>query len=65
MTKCRALERLAGAGGLCLAAMSLWEAQMLHAKGRLVLDRPLASGLATHDGATQRSGVIPIWTANG
>jgi PIN domain nuclease of toxin-antitoxin system len=23
-----------------LAAVSLWEAQMLHAKGRLVLDRP-------------------------
>jgi PIN domain nuclease of toxin-antitoxin system len=31
----RALDRLAGDGGCHLAPMSLWEAQMLHAKGRL------------------------------
>ena len=35
-----ALDRLAARAGLRLAAVSLWEAQMLHAKGRLVLDRP-------------------------
>jgi PIN domain nuclease of toxin-antitoxin system len=34
-----ALDRLASRGALRLAAVSLWEAQMLHAKGRLVLDR--------------------------
>jgi PIN domain nuclease of toxin-antitoxin system len=31
----RSLDRLAGAGGCHLSAMSLWEAQMLHSKGRL------------------------------
>jgi PIN domain nuclease of toxin-antitoxin system len=31
----RALDRLAGSGSPHLSAMSLWEAQMLHAKGRL------------------------------
>jgi PIN domain nuclease of toxin-antitoxin system len=41
----RALDRLAGSGGCHLSAMSLWEAQMLHAKGRLVLDRPLPNWL--------------------
>jgi PIN domain nuclease of toxin-antitoxin system len=35
-----ALDRLASGAALRLAAVSLWEAQMLHAKGRLVLDRP-------------------------
>lgn len=35
-----ALDRLAAGAKLRLAAVSLWEAQMLHAKGRLVLDRP-------------------------
>jgi PIN domain nuclease of toxin-antitoxin system len=35
-----ALDRLAEAGSLRISAMSLWEAQMLHAKGRLRLDRP-------------------------
>lgn len=35
-----ALDRLASRAALRLAAVSLWEAQMLHAKGRLVLDRP-------------------------
>ena len=36
----RALNRLASRAALGLAAVSLWEAQMLHAKGRLTLDRP-------------------------
>lgn len=36
----RALDRLASRAELRLAAVSLWEAQMLYAKGRLVLDRP-------------------------
>jgi PIN domain nuclease of toxin-antitoxin system len=35
-----ALDRLASRAELRLAAVSLWEAQMLHAKGRLALDRP-------------------------
>lgn len=35
-----ALNRLASRGGIRLAAVSLWEAQMLHGKNRLVLDRP-------------------------
>jgi PIN domain nuclease of toxin-antitoxin system len=35
----RALDRLAARAELRLAAVSLWEAQMLYAKGRLVLDR--------------------------
>jgi PIN domain nuclease of toxin-antitoxin system len=34
-----ALDRLATRGAVRLAAVSLWEAQMLHAKGRLTLDR--------------------------
>ena len=34
-----ALDRLGSRGGVRLAAVSLWEAQMLHAKGRLTLDR--------------------------
>lgn len=33
------LDRLAARGALALAAVSLWEAQMLSAKGRLTLDR--------------------------
>ncbi|MGB5134898.1 MAG: type II toxin-antitoxin system VapC family toxin [Prochlorococcaceae cyanobacterium] len=41
----RSLDRLAAAGSTHLSAMSLWEAQMLHAKGRLVLDRPFPSWL--------------------
>lgn len=35
-----ALDRLALGADLRLAEVSLWEAQMLHAKRRLVLDRP-------------------------
>lgn len=34
-----ALDRLGSRGAVGLAAVSLWEAQMLHAKGRLTLDR--------------------------
>jgi PIN domain nuclease of toxin-antitoxin system len=37
-----ALDRLAARAALRLAAVSLWEAQMLHAKSRLTLDRPFA-----------------------
>jgi PIN domain nuclease of toxin-antitoxin system len=39
------LDRLAEGGGIHLSAMSLWEAQMLHSKGRLSLDRPFATWL--------------------
>ncbi|MCP9910082.1 type II toxin-antitoxin system VapC family toxin [Cyanobium sp. BA20m-p-22] len=39
------LDRLASDGSTHLAAMSLWEAQMLHAKGRLGLDRPFQNWL--------------------
>lgn len=34
-----ALDRAGARGAVRLAAVSLWEAQMLHAKGRLTLDR--------------------------
>lgn len=34
------LDRRAGRGALRLAAVSLWETQMLHSKGRLSLNRP-------------------------
>lgn len=37
------LDQLASKGRCHLAAMSLWEAQMLHSKGRLTLDRPFAT----------------------
>lgn len=39
------LDAGAQAGGLCLAAISLWEAQMLHARQRLQLPIPLADWL--------------------
>jgi PIN domain nuclease of toxin-antitoxin system len=39
------LDQRAAAGGCHLSAMSLWEAQMLHSKGRLTLDRPFAAWL--------------------
>lgn len=39
------LDRLASRGELCIAAVSLWEAQMLHAKGRLTLNRPFDTWL--------------------
>lgn len=35
----QALDQLACHGRAHLSAMSLWEAQMLHSKGRLMLDR--------------------------
>jgi PIN domain nuclease of toxin-antitoxin system len=41
----RCLDRLAAAAGCGISAMSLWEAQMLHSKGRLSLDRPFAAWL--------------------
>ena len=34
------LDHVASRGGLRLAAVSLWETQTLHAKGRLTLTRP-------------------------
>lgn len=34
------LDRLASRGALRLAAVSLWETQILHAKSRLTLNRP-------------------------
>lgn len=37
------LNRLASRGALRIAAVSLWEAQMLHAKARLRLDRSFDS----------------------
>lgn len=40
-----ALDAAANAGGLSLAAISLWEAQMLHARQRLQLPIPLADWL--------------------
>jgi PIN domain nuclease of toxin-antitoxin system len=36
----RDLDRQASRGALAIAAVSLWEAQMLHSKGRLELNRP-------------------------
>ena len=39
----QALDRLAERSRLAIAAVSLWEAQMLHSKGRLTLDRPFAT----------------------
>jgi len=40
-----ALDSAAQAGELCLAAISLWEAQMLHARGRLALPMALPEWL--------------------
>ena len=37
----KGLDRLASRGALRLAAVSLWETQMLHAKNRLTLNRPV------------------------
>lgn len=54
-----ALDRLAARGGLRVAAVSLWEAQMLQAKGRLSLDRPFDIWIrdATAAGVVQ---VVPL-----
>ena len=40
-----ALDATAEAGGLCLAAISLWEAQLLHSKQRLQLPLPFSEWL--------------------
>lgn len=40
-----ALDRAARRGALCLAAISMWEVQLLHAKGRLELPIPFAEWL--------------------
>lgn len=40
-----ALDTVATAGELCLAAISLWEAQMLHSRKRLTLPLPFADWL--------------------
>lgn len=55
----RSLDRLAASSTCAIAAMSLWEAQMLHAKGRLSLDRPFQTWLrqAVAPGVVQ---VLPI-----
>ena len=50
-----ALDGAANAGDLCLAAISLWEAQMLHARGRLSLPVPLPDWL-------QRAAAPPVVT---
>lgn len=54
-----ALDRMAARGELRLSAVSLWEAQMLHAKQRLQLPLPLAEWLrrATADDVLR---VVPI-----
>jgi PIN domain nuclease of toxin-antitoxin system len=45
MKEREALDRLASRGALRVAAVSLWEAQMLHAKRRLTLNRPFDTWL--------------------
>lgn len=40
-----ALDRAGGRGELCLAAISLWEAKMLHTRGRLTLGLPFGEWL--------------------
>ena len=54
-----ALDQLGASGGLALSAISLWEAQMLHARRRLDLPVPFPDWLrraAAHDVVT----VLPI-----
>ncbi len=51
-----ALDRLASRHAVRIAAVSLWEAQMLHAKGRLTLDRSFEAWI--RDAAA--TGVIDI-----
>ena len=53
------LDSLAEAGDLTLAAMSLWEAQLLHAKGRLQLDRPFDRWIRAA-AATRLIQVLPL-----
>ena len=54
-----ALDGLAATGGVKIAVISLWEAQMLQAKGRLQLDRPFKLWLreAAHPDTVQ---VLPM-----
>jgi PIN domain nuclease of toxin-antitoxin system len=42
-----ALDRLADRGELCVSPISLWEAQMLHAKERLELSAPFSAWLSS------------------
>jgi PIN domain nuclease of toxin-antitoxin system len=53
------LDRLAATGDVHLSAMSLWEAQMLQNKGRLMLDRPLAAWLR-QAAAADVVGLVPL-----
>lgn len=46
VTERAALDRAAERHDLCLAAISMWEAQILHAKGRLELPLPFAEWLS-------------------
>lgn len=54
-----ALDLMAAQRELCLSAISMWEAQVLHAKGRLSLPLPFADWLvrATADDVLQ---VLPL-----
>lgn len=54
-----ALDHLADLGGLRVSAISLWEVQMLHAKGRLQLDRPFAEWIG-RAAAPDVVGIIPL-----
>ena len=57
-----ALDALAGSGGLSLAAISLWEAQMLHSKGRLEVPFSLADWI--EQAADERAvRIVPLDTA--
>jgi PIN domain nuclease of toxin-antitoxin system len=52
-----ALDRLASRAALRLAAVSLWEAQMLHAKRRLLLDRSFDGWIREAAGVVE---VLPL-----
>ncbi len=54
-----ALNRVAARGGVRVAAVSLWEAQMLHAKRRLTLDRPF-DGWIRDAAATGVVQIVPL-----
>ncbi len=55
----RALDDAAIAGSLRLSAISLWEAQMLHQKGRLLLPIPFAAWLTRATGESILT-VLPL-----
>lgn len=73
----QAIDRSAQARQLHLAAISLWEAQTLQAKGRLQLNQPFEPWLrqaaapelvtvlplATCDRTIRLSQVVPLWSA--